>query len=49
MKKLIVVGLMLMGMVAFANGTSDDAILISENSRLSRPTMIELFGDYGNR
>ena len=49
MKKLIVMGLLLMGVAAFASEASDEAMLVSENSRLSRPTMIQLFADYGNR
>ncbi len=49
MKKLILMGILVMGMSAFASGTTNDGMKVSESTRLSRPLMIELFGDYGNR
>ena len=49
MKKLIVMGILVMGMSAFASGTTKDGKTVSESTRLSRPLMIDLFGDYGNR
>ena len=49
MKKLIVMGILVMGISAFANSTANEGMSVSDNARLSRPLMIELFGDYGNR
>ncbi len=49
MKKLIVIGILVMGMSAFASGVTKYGVTESESTRLSRPLMIDLFGDYGNR
>ncbi len=44
MKKLLAIGMLALGIAAYAGEQE-----VEQGERLSRPLMIELFGDYGER
>ena len=44
MKKLLAIGMLALGIAAYAGEKE-----VEQGERLSRPLMIELFGDYGER
>ena len=44
MKKLLIIGMVVLGIAAYTGEQE-----VEQGERLSRPLMIELFGDYGER